>query len=97
MFPHQLMMFDERTHLCLHWCYAQLSAVQELGTYAAEVQSHGAGLRSVFHHQLMMFSEQNLLITSHHTQQVSPTCACIDVACVSSQTKQCQRFDAYHS
>ena len=67
-------------------------------------QSHGAGLRSVFHHQLMMFSEQNLSITSHHTQQVSPTCACIDVqhicflhfvpvhighkACVSSQMKQ---------
>ena len=27
----------------------------------------------------MMFSEQNLSVTSHHTQQVSPTCACIDV------------------
>ncbi len=51
-----------------------------------------------------MFSEQNLSVTSHHTQQVSPICACIDVqhicflhfvpvhighkACVSSQMKQ---------
>ena len=40
MFPHQLMMFDEHTYLCLHWCYAHLSAVQELGTYAAEVPVH---------------------------------------------------------
>ncbi len=31
------MMFDEHTYLCLHWCYAHLSTVLELGTYAAEV------------------------------------------------------------
>ena len=40
MFTHQLTMFDEHTHLCLHWCYAHLSAVQELGTYDAEVPVH---------------------------------------------------------
>ena len=28
---HQLMMFHEHTHLCLHWCYAHLSAVLEPG------------------------------------------------------------------
>ena len=33
----RLMMFDEHTYLCLHWCYAHLNAVLELGTYAAEV------------------------------------------------------------
>ena len=34
------MMFDEHTYLCLHWCYAHLNAVLELGTYAAEVPVH---------------------------------------------------------
>ena len=60
------MTFDEHTYLCLHWCYAHLSAVLELGTYAAELpvhishESRGAGSHRVLHHQLMMFSEQNL-------------------------------------
>jgi hypothetical protein len=56
------------------------------------------------HHQLMMFSDHVVSVNSHHTQQVSPTCACIDVqqncylhfvpvhighkACVSNQMKQ---------
>ena len=38
-----------------------------------------AGLGSRFHHQLMMFHEQNVWVSGHHTQQVSPTCACNDV------------------
>ena len=31
------MMFDEHTQLCLHWCYARLSAVLKLGTYAVVI------------------------------------------------------------
>jgi len=32
------MMFDGHTQLCLHWCFARLSAVLKLGTNAAVVQ-----------------------------------------------------------
>jgi hypothetical protein len=34
------MMFYEHTQFCLHWCYAHLSAVLEVGTYAAVVPVH---------------------------------------------------------
>ena len=67
-------------------------------------QSRGAGLSSVLHHQLLLVSEQHLSLSSHHMQQVSPTCACMNVlqifflhfvpvhighkACVLSQMKQ---------
>ena len=37
IFHHQLMMFDQHTHLCMHWIYAHLIAVLELGTYVAVV------------------------------------------------------------
>ena len=40
LFHHQLMMFDEHTQLCLHWCFARLSAVLKLGTNAAVVPVH---------------------------------------------------------
>ena len=40
LFHHQLMMFDEHTQLCLHWCFARLSAVLRLGTNAAVVPVH---------------------------------------------------------
>ncbi len=33
-------MFDEHTQLCLHWCYARLSAVLKLSTYAAVIPVH---------------------------------------------------------
>ena len=31
------------------------------------------------HHQLMMFYDHVVPVSSHHTQQVQPSCACIDV------------------
>jgi len=31
------------------------------------------------HHQLMMFYDHVVPVSSHHTQQVSPSCACIDI------------------
>ncbi len=37
MIQHQLMMFDQHTHLCMHWFYAHLIAVLELGAYIAVV------------------------------------------------------------
>ena len=56
------------------------------------------------HHQLMMSDDHVVPVSSHHTQQVPPSCACIDVlhhralyllsahigrkACVYSQTNQ---------
>ena len=30
-------------------------------------------------HQLMMFYDHVVPVSSHHTQQVPPSCACIDV------------------
>ena len=33
-------MFDEDTQLCLHWCYARLSAVLKLSTSVAVVPVH---------------------------------------------------------
>ncbi len=64
------------------------------------------------HHQLMMFYDHVVPVSSHHTQQVSPSCACIDVlhralyllsvhigrkACVWSQMKQwLVSWDVHH-
>ena len=31
------------------------------------------------HYQLMLSSDQVVSVSSHHTQQVPPSCACIDV------------------
>ena len=42
-------MFDEHTYLCLHWCYAHLNTVLELGTYAAEVPVHISHMESHVH------------------------------------------------
>ena len=42
------MMFDERTQLCLHWCYARLSAVLKLRTSAAVVPVQPWSYQGVF-------------------------------------------------
>ena len=73
---HRLCAWDpttSSTQICLHWCYAHLSVLLGLGTYAV-VQCTAvarsifiirwssdwwAGLSSGFTYQLMMFSEQN--------------------------------------
>ena len=34
------MMSNEHTQLCLHWCYARLSTVVEVGTHAIVVPMH---------------------------------------------------------
>ena len=64
---HQLMIFDEHTQLCLHWSYAHLCAgvTGHICCWGPSAhQSHRAELRSVLHHQLMMFCEQDLSFIS---------------------------------
>ena len=47
------------------------SAHQSQGLSVSPDQAVTEGLSSRFHHQLMMFCEQNVSVRSHHTQQVS--------------------------
>ena len=57
-------MFDEHTHLCLHWCHARLSAVVKLSTSAAVVLVHishkicSTAEAVIFTHQVRLRSGQ---------------------------------------
>ncbi len=75
---HRLCAWDpttSSTQICLHWCYAHLSAVLGLGTYDVHCNhsiwsnDRWAGLRSILHHQLMMVHKQNVWVSTLHTQQ----------------------------
>ena len=54
---HQVMISDQHTHLCLHWCDARLSTVVEVGTCAALVSMHNSHKICIMKRRLIMRSK----------------------------------------
>ena len=59
---HQLMMFDQHTHLCMHWFYAHMSTVLELGTCAVHCEQQSSDLFVLVYmkQQLMSWDLQHI-------------------------------------
>ena len=82
-FHHNLMMFDEHTHLCLHWCYAHLCAVQELGRICWGLQCTSVTMSvssdeaviddlgcAAYSSSTDMFSDHVVSVSRHYAQRV---------------------------